>query len=117
MQWKAGSGSTIVPRSPPKATSTNGEYDSVEGRINALAEALGMPSQDLAKAIAGAVREYVPPASLSAVKERETGKGSLVLDELFKEREGVVPAAAVTGSGVVEGVLSGVDSFVGMDEP
>ncbi|KAG5641116.1 hypothetical protein DXG03_005979, partial [Asterophora parasitica] len=47
--------------------------ESVEERINALARALGMPSSELAAAIAVAVREYVPPASLSSVAAHETG--------------------------------------------
>jgi hypothetical protein len=44
----------------------------VEDRINALAEALGMPPQKLASAIAGAVKEYVPPASLSSMSSAAT---------------------------------------------
>ncbi|KAI0739888.1 hypothetical protein C8Q80DRAFT_1111512 [Daedaleopsis nitida] len=43
----------------------------VEDRINDLAAALGMPSSDLASAIADAVREHVPPASLSSVAAHE----------------------------------------------
>ncbi|KAK0449038.1 uncharacterized protein EV420DRAFT_1622168 [Desarmillaria tabescens] len=76
----------------------HGRVEGVEDHINALAEALGMPSKDLARAIAGAVREYVPPASLSALKEKETG-------------------SPVEAAGIVGGVMSGVESFVGMDEP
>lgn len=45
----------------------------VEERIGALAEALDMPSRDLAFAIADGVREHVPPASLLSVKEHQTG--------------------------------------------
>ncbi|KIK70461.1 hypothetical protein GYMLUDRAFT_89497 [Collybiopsis luxurians FD-317 M1] len=89
----------------------------VEDKINALAEALGMPSQDLAKAIAVAVREYVPPASLSSIKERETG--SPAVDELLRGNgEGkTVEPSEPTSTGVVEGVVRNMDSFVGMDEP
>ncbi len=43
----------------------------VEDNIRALADALGMPSPDLASAIADAVREHVPPASLSSVAAHE----------------------------------------------
>jgi len=45
----------------------------VENKINELAAALGLPSKDLASAIAGAVREYVPPASLSSIAAHQTG--------------------------------------------
>ena len=54
-----------------------GESGEVERRIDELASALGIPSKDLANAIAGAVREYVPPASLSSVAAHETGWVSL----------------------------------------
>ncbi|KAF8577509.1 hypothetical protein K439DRAFT_1250523, partial [Ramaria rubella] len=47
------------------------ERDSVEDRINALAEALGLPSHDLASAIADAVKNHVPPASLSSISAAE----------------------------------------------
>ncbi|PPQ71524.1 hypothetical protein CVT24_006474 [Panaeolus cyanescens] len=86
---------------------------SVEDKIEALAEALGMPKQDLASAIAGAVRQYVPPASLSSVAAKETGPAVevLVSDETVQEK----PDAS--GTGVVEGMVNSFDSFVGMDEP
>ncbi|KAG6833154.1 hypothetical protein H0H87_010541 [Tephrocybe sp. NHM501043] len=62
-----------------------GEHEeSVEDRINALARALGMPSKDLASAIAVAVREYVPPASLSSVAAKETGPA---VQEMLKGEE------------------------------
>ncbi len=73
----------------------HGRVEGVEDRINALAEALGVPSKDLARAIAGAVREYVPPASLSALKEKETG--SPVVDELLKEPQGNSPGTSLRG--------------------
>lgn len=50
-----------------------GESGEVEKRIEELVVALGIPSKDLANAIAGAVRDYVPPASLSSVAAHETG--------------------------------------------
>lgn len=86
---------------------------SVEDKIEALAEALGMPKQDLASAIAGAVRQYVPPASLSSVAAKETGPAVEVLVSDDPEQK----AAEVSGTGVVEGVVNSFDSFVGMDEP
>ncbi len=46
----------------------HGRVEGVEDRINALAEALGVPSKDLARAIAGAVREYVPASKLKRVE-------------------------------------------------
>ncbi|KAG6827095.1 hypothetical protein H0H92_013227 [Tricholoma furcatifolium] len=97
-----------------KEKSCRDDDDSVEERINALAHALGMPPKDLASAIAVAVREYVPPASLSSVAARETGpavqamlKGTEIDNEV-KEDE-ISQTFGVVG-GVVEG-------FVGMDEP
>lgn len=59
---------------------------SVERHIEELAKAFGMPSKDLAGAIAGAVREHVPPSSLSSVsKKAEKTGGSKVIDELTGE--------------------------------
>ncbi|EIN04229.1 hypothetical protein PUNSTDRAFT_128502 [Punctularia strigosozonata HHB-11173 SS5] len=84
---------------------------SVEDRINELAEALGMPSKDLASAIAVAVREYVPPASLSSVaaEAAETG-ASDVVEELLGEGAGGKAKAPPSGTGIL-------DKVVGMDEP
>lgn len=103
-----------VQSEPSRARRVNG----VEDSINALAEALGMPSKDLARAIAVAVREYVPPASLSSIREKETGKPAV--DELFKgDNEGgkTVEASEPTNTGYVESVVNKMDSFVGFDEP
>jgi len=88
--------------------------NSVEDKINALAEALGMPPKELASAIAGAVKEYVPPASLSSVSSaaaKETGKSSDATKVLLGEGD------EAEGSGVVGGIASGFGSVVGMDEP
>ena len=75
----------MLGKKPPTAMQTNsggsggqtgvkGRIElSVEERINELASALGMPSKDLASAIANAVREYVPPASLSSISAHQTG--------------------------------------------
>jgi len=60
----------------------NGEEESVEERISGLAQVLGMPSKELASAIAGAVRQYVPAASLSSVATKETGT---VVEALLKD--------------------------------
>lgn len=81
--------------------------ESVEDKINALAEALGIPSKDLASAIAVAVREHIPPASLSSVKAQETGSG--VIKELVGEEEGEGDEG-----GFAAGVVNGM---VGLDEP
>lgn len=86
----------------------------MEDRINALAEALGMPPKELASAIAGVVREYVPPASLSSVSSaaaKATGKSSdatkvLLGGEDEQEDEGVMGTAS-----------SILGSVVGLDEP
>ncbi|KAF5378187.1 hypothetical protein D9615_007552 [Tricholomella constricta] len=95
------------------------EEESVEERINSLARALGMPSKDLASAIAVAVREYVPPASLSSVAAHETGPAvQAMLKGAGYEHVKVKGAAADSQStGVVSGVVGGMESFVGMDEP
>jgi len=58
--------------------------ESVEDRINGLARALGIPSKELASAIAGAVRQYVPSASLSSIVAKETGE---VVESLLKAEE------------------------------
>jgi len=87
----------------------------VEDRINALAEALGMPSKELASAIAGAANQYVPPASLSsasAAASKETGRSSETLKILLGEGDD-----GKKGEGMVEGVVSGIGSVAGMDEP
>ena len=46
----------------------------IEERINALAEALGMPPKALASAIAGAVKKYIPPATISSVPSKAEEK-------------------------------------------
>ena len=60
------------------------ESASVEDRINGLASALGIPSKELASAVAGAVRQYVPSASLSSIVAKETGE---VVESLLKKEE------------------------------
>ncbi|KAJ8073518.1 hypothetical protein PM082_011794 [Marasmius tenuissimus] len=97
-----------------RPSGTRNEHDSVEDRINALATALGMPPKDLAKAIAGAVREYVPPASLSSIRERETAGPAVdvllgVKDAPPGSQSQPAQEKAATGGGSV------MDSFVGDD--
>jgi hypothetical protein len=107
-----------------KESTSNANGNVVEDRINALAEALGMPSHDLASAIAGAVRAHVPPASLSSVAAKETGDTVNVLLGRVKESEGIAATMpetqtqADTSSGIVGGIFRGVESFAGIsDEP
>ena len=93
MVWKAEAGgwwNLMLRRTSPTAQNTptpggapeagyarrmqsGGKDATVDDRINDLAAALGMPSKDLASAIASAVHEYVPPASLSSVAAYQTG--------------------------------------------
>ncbi|KIM79260.1 hypothetical protein PILCRDRAFT_823513 [Piloderma croceum F 1598] len=97
----------------------SGESD-VEDRINALAEALGMPSKELASAIAGAVKQFVPPASLSSVSaaaSKETGRNSEALKILLGGGVAEKGDDEKKGEGMVGEVVSGLGSVVGMDEP
>ncbi|KZP25871.1 hypothetical protein FIBSPDRAFT_909408 [Athelia psychrophila] len=88
-----------------------GGGNEVEERINALAAALGMPPTHLASAIASAVREHVPPASLSSVAASEpTGAATKVLVNDEGEEGEAQESEGVTASGVL-------GSMVGMDEP
>ncbi|KAF7361055.1 hypothetical protein MSAN_01136400 [Mycena sanguinolenta] len=134
VQWKTDVGgwwNLALGKRPPQLKFDDGEpskarkrgkkaaEETVEDRINALADALGMPSRDLASAIAGAVKQYVPPASLSSVAAHQTGeaveamlKGAEKSDEQRKAEQ-----EAEGGGGVVDGIASGMGSFVGMDEP
>ncbi|CAL1701837.1 unnamed protein product [Somion occarium] len=90
----------------------------VEERINELASALGMPSKDLASAIAGAIREYVPPATLSSISAHQAGEAISYLvnpdGASASEAESSVGASATKG---FKFVASAVGAAVGMDEP
>ena len=68
-------GSTSGGPAIPDVTPTVGSREdlTVEQRINDLAVALGMPSKDLASAIASAVHDFVPPATLSSIAAHQTG--------------------------------------------
>ncbi|KAF9253938.1 hypothetical protein L218DRAFT_968567 [Marasmius fiardii PR-910] len=76
-----------------------------------------MPPRDLARAIAGAVREYVPPASLSSIRAKETAGPAV--DVLLGEKEAPEGSEGQGNAGSGESVGTGgvMDSFVGFDEP
>lgn len=98
------------------ASESSSSGNDVEDRINALAEALGMPSKELALAIAGAVKEYVPPASLSSVSSaaaKETGKSSETVKALLGDDESEERGK----EGVIGGAEHVFGSVVGLDEP
>ena len=98
----------------------NPSDSTVEDRINALAEALGMPSTDLARAIAAAVRHHVPPASLSSIIAKETGEAVRILtddDETEGGNSGQGSTESPGSAGIFGGVVGSVENFVGMDEP
>ncbi|KAG6874596.1 hypothetical protein C0993_000233, partial [Termitomyces sp. T159_Od127] len=97
-----------------KAAAPKHDEESVEDKINALARALGMPSKDLASAIAVAVREYVPPASLSSIAAKETGTAVLAMVQGGKSMEAEADSQS---TGVIGDVVGGMDTFVGMEEP
>ena len=121
--------------SPPVVNAGGGGAGDVERRINELAAALGIPSKDLASAIAGAVREYVPPASLSSIAAHQTGYVTCLLLRLQSSshvcrcREAVQylvdPSGAsqtheqvgATATRAAEAVAAAFGAAVGMDEP
>ncbi|KAK7696504.1 hypothetical protein QCA50_001162 [Cerrena zonata] len=138
IQWKADAGSwwnLMLGKRPPmmqgnggpqggndwQVAGTDGRGDmSVEQRINELALALGMPSKDLASAIANVVREYVPPASLSSISAHQSGEAvSYLVDP-----SGASVSATETQTAVTENVTKGlgtvasvIEAAIGMDEP
>ena len=82
--------------------------ETVESRIEALAEALGIKSNDLASAIAVAVKEYVPPASLSSIASSQTGDAV----------EAMITETPEKGQGQPKkGEAGWMDTLVGLDEP
>ncbi|KXN83759.1 hypothetical protein AN958_01086 [Leucoagaricus sp. SymC.cos] len=90
-------------------------HTSVEDQINDLAQALGMPSRDLASAIAVAVRNYVPPASLLSVAATETGPA---VQALLKEPPSEAQTPVTPGAtNVVSSIVEKFGTFFGMDEP
>jgi hypothetical protein len=90
----------------------------IESRINDLAAALGMDSGDLASAIAVAVREFVPPASLSSIsaQAKETPHGGVV-DILLGHSASASSASAAEAAETGGGVTGFIGKVVGMDEP
>lgn len=76
--------------------------ESVEDRINGLARVLGIPSKELASAIAGAVRQYAPPASLSSIAAKETGE---VVESLLKVEDMPAVVEQVMGFGELDDEL------------
>ncbi|TRM66603.1 hypothetical protein BD626DRAFT_483216 [Schizophyllum amplum] len=105
-------------RDPDKIGHHAGD-ETVESRINALADALGLQSKDLASAIAVAVKEHVPPASLSSVAASQTGDAvEAMITETPVSTAAAGQATAKKGeAGWMEGVAGMADTFVGMDEP
>jgi hypothetical protein len=103
------------------SSSGGGNKHEVEDKINDLAAALGLPSHELASAIALAVHNYVPPASLSSIAAKETGSIVEVLVEGAESGDAEklsVPRGSPTPTpGVVEEIVHGFESFVGMEEP
>jgi len=85
--------------------SGNAGGSDVEDRLNALAEALGIPPKELASAIAGVVKEHVPPASISSMAAKETGQTVKVL--LNQDQEETEAPASDFGFG----------GMVGTEEP
>ncbi|KAJ7220794.1 hypothetical protein GGX14DRAFT_432090 [Mycena pura] len=102
-----------------RARKGGGGSGNVEDHINALADALGMPSRDLASAIAGAVKQYVPPASLSSVAAHQTGEAVEALLKSPGEPGQKVPQkdGEEEGGGVVDSIAHGLGTFMDMDEP
>ncbi|KAI0697983.1 hypothetical protein BC835DRAFT_1269501 [Cytidiella melzeri] len=91
----------------------------VEDRINDLASALGMPSKDLASAIAVAVHEYVPPASISSIAASQTGSAVEFLVDPSGAAEAEASATAVAPA-AAKGLRAAAKAFeaaVGMEEP
>ncbi len=68
--WRGTQAYTGVKTTPTGASRGD---STIEERINELASALGMSSKELASAIAVAVHEYVPPATLSSISAHQTG--------------------------------------------
>ncbi|KAF8509893.1 hypothetical protein BU17DRAFT_55876 [Hysterangium stoloniferum] len=68
-------------------SSEGAERENVEDRIISLAKALGIPSRDLASAIAEAVKHSVPPASLSSVSAAEATESGTPVNILVGDKE------------------------------
>lgn len=131
MEGLGGEGQIPIPQMTPGF----GGNKAVEDRIGELAEALGMPSKDLASAIAAAVHAHVPPASLSSVAAHQTGyvvacilRVPYLIDEGFASDAVqflVDPTGAAASDssasailpGATKGIKAAFEAAVGMDEP
>ncbi|KIP02374.1 hypothetical protein PHLGIDRAFT_130777 [Phlebiopsis gigantea 11061_1 CR5-6] len=111
------SGGPAVPNVTP--TMGSGRDATVEERIHELAVALGMPSKDLASAIAVAVHEHVPPATLSSLAAHQTGEAVqyLVNPEAASASDASATEIAPAASNAAKGAAKLFDAVVGMDEP
>ncbi|KAH8105310.1 hypothetical protein BXZ70DRAFT_517738 [Cristinia sonorae] len=90
----------------------------VERRINELAAALGLPSKDLASAIAGAVREYVPPASISSIAAHQTGDAvKFIVDPSGASSSEAANQPGATAAHAYQAVAAAFEAAVGLDEP
>lgn len=79
----------------------------VEDHINSLADALGIPSHELASAIADAVRQHDPHASSSSLSATEAMRSDTATGILVGEDE--------AQTGTVMGDM--VNAFAGFDDP
>ena len=102
---------------PVHSPSDGGHKHDLEYKITDLAKSFGIPPKELASAIAVAVRNYVPPASLSSLAAKETGDIVKVLLEGDEEKEAVLGQATATGSPAESAAAGVMDSFVGFEEP
>ncbi|KAF7324597.1 hypothetical protein MKEN_00501000 [Mycena kentingensis (nom. inval.)] len=137
MQWKTEVGGwwnlalgkkpdhVLTSDSPPKSQRKLSKHrsDAVEDRITALAKELGIPSRDLASAIAVAVKQHIPPASLSSIAAHQTGEAVSAMLKASEEDSKVAQGKPQGdeddegSAGIVGSVAEGVGAFVGMDEP
>ncbi|KIJ53328.1 hypothetical protein M422DRAFT_202242 [Sphaerobolus stellatus SS14] len=128
-QWKSAAGgwwNLALGRTVPTTGESNGNpgYDpdstwkrnfnkeadrvSVEDHIQALAAALGMPSKELATAIAEAVKNYVPPASLSSISAAEATSTGEAVKVLVGENDEPEPGT---------GLKDKISAFSSFDDP
>ncbi|KAI0086861.1 hypothetical protein BDY19DRAFT_959178 [Irpex rosettiformis] len=111
-----------IPTNGAEVSGDGNKEVTVEERINELASALGVPTMDLARAIADAVREYVPPASLSSISTHQTGSaveflvGKATGTAQSLEQEGAGQATVVAERGF-KVAAKAFEAVVGMEEP
>jgi len=92
-----GAGSTVVGRGL------------VEDKLSELAAVLGIPAATLATAIASAVKEHVPPATLSSISKAEAPTASVVKLLVSDEQDEIKENA--------ESFTNKLSGVVGLDEP